>query len=1205
MLRDKFFFIATCYLLAISSVSARPGDESDESKEDNDDLDDDCKLPPVQPGPFACMGHFPKWTFDSKSGNCKPYVYGGCRGTKNLFSSEQDCIAKCGKKSSKAKSADSSAVPPPCSLPLARGTCRAFIPSYYFDSTSNKCVEFVFTGCGGNANNFITREDCEKTCSPEPAPTSGTKGVKSNKPDTAADQQDICNLPPEAHSSGIRCMAFIPSWTFNSTSGQCERYIYGGCGKTANLFKTEDACNAVCGLATRMNRESCLLPVDKGPCLGMATRYAFIKEKNRCEPFTYGLCQGNKNNFRTADECFKQCGGELPASADSECQNVVCPVTNKRYIERGCRPEYKGKACCPTSFTCPQEKTSATCLYRGLTFKVGQAVPQVTEDHPCKTQCACIASSEHQGGATIKCSETVCPAPKPPKNNVNCVLVTKANQCCPKFECEDNSSEEKETTYCSLKGRRYKKGENVPTGDSCRTCTCTKGFNGLNGPGCRDVHCLIDNRKGCVPVYTENVCCPTSYRCVDDSAVNKSRIIRVDSESGQQAAVTLPFSLSNNRNNQEVKADFCLLPKEAGPCRMYSTVFHYDSEHQKCLPFAFGGCKGNANKFDSEEACMAACHVTELDGQQQQQQSRTSDLTASANLPAVFGAGSRHETPRPQRCNFPMNTGPCRMSLEMFYYDEQAQDCRLFYYGGCKGNPNRFESIEECRRTCLVSDAIDEGQELQQVAQNQLPSILEATTTTTEAPPVNICELPQEEGPCKGHVKAFSFNWVTGKCEAFWYGGCRGNANRFETKQECMQRCGSPAASSSVSLVKARSEDDSRARCKLPSDVGFCRAFTERFYYDDAEQRCKLFSWGGCMGNSNNFATAQECLAACRPPRNPTGAAPEDDTLPAGRARARAPARARGQVEDPVDNVILVKESEPVCSLLNVTLKLGDKIETGDPCDECICITPPEVSCRRLTCPTELLMSDPSLVCHLVPVPGQCCPQVNCVPAVAPSVTPCEVEMLSCPKMPQDPTMLCTEKHIPGRCCPDFECVSAEPPTVTPCEVERLTCPQMPDDPSMVCEEKYVPGVCCPDFECVSANPPAVDPQQFIEVHDPCTEECREPPKNPFVKCEPIYQTGQCCPTYSCVPKPAANKSPTNCNEQECPVPPNDPEMICKPNYMPDRCCPDYSCVSANPPFIDVCEGVVCQSSEHCEVREQESLDGNWKPPVGVCISNE
>lgn len=73
-------------------------DDSDESNEDSDDSDDDCKLPPVQPGPFACSGYFPKWTFDAKSGSCKQFVYGGCRGTKNLFATEQECMAKCSKK---------------------------------------------------------------------------------------------------------------------------------------------------------------------------------------------------------------------------------------------------------------------------------------------------------------------------------------------------------------------------------------------------------------------------------------------------------------------------------------------------------------------------------------------------------------------------------------------------------------------------------------------------------------------------------------------------------------------------------------------------------------------------------------------------------------------------------------------------------------------------------------------------------------------------------------------------------------------------------------------------------------------------------------------------------------------------------------------------------------------------------------------------
>jgi hypothetical protein len=31
--------------------------------------------------------------------------------------------------------------------------------------------------------------------------------------------------------------------------------------------------------------------------------------------FTFGGCQGNKNNFRSANECFEACGGNLPSTS--------------------------------------------------------------------------------------------------------------------------------------------------------------------------------------------------------------------------------------------------------------------------------------------------------------------------------------------------------------------------------------------------------------------------------------------------------------------------------------------------------------------------------------------------------------------------------------------------------------------------------------------------------------------------------------------------------------------------------------------------------------------------------------------------------------------------------------------------------------------------------------------------------------------------
>jgi hypothetical protein len=51
--------------------------------------------------------------------------------------------------------------------------------------------------------------------------------------------------------------------------------------------------------------------------------------------------------------------------------------------------------------------------------------------------------------------------------------------------------------------------------------------------------------------------------------------------------------------------------------------------------------------------------------------------------------------------------------------------------------------------------------------------------------------------------------------------------------------------------------------CSLPPESGPCDAAIQRYYYDAASGRCALFIWGGCDGNDNNFATAQECGEAC------------------------------------------------------------------------------------------------------------------------------------------------------------------------------------------------------------------------------------------------------------------------------------------------------------------------------------------------------
>ncbi|KAH6929445.1 hypothetical protein HPB50_000262 [Hyalomma asiaticum] len=51
-----------------------------------------------------------------------------------------------------------------CSLPPVQGTCRGFFPSFYFDSSSGTCREFIYGGCKGNANRFESFQQCTRVC---------------------------------------------------------------------------------------------------------------------------------------------------------------------------------------------------------------------------------------------------------------------------------------------------------------------------------------------------------------------------------------------------------------------------------------------------------------------------------------------------------------------------------------------------------------------------------------------------------------------------------------------------------------------------------------------------------------------------------------------------------------------------------------------------------------------------------------------------------------------------------------------------------------------------------------------------------------------------------------------------------------------------------------------------------------------------------
>uniref|UniRef100_A0A8C4XZH5 BPTI/Kunitz inhibitor domain-containing protein n=1 Tax=Gopherus evgoodei TaxID=1825980 RepID=A0A8C4XZH5_9SAUR len=198
-----------------------------------------------------------------------------------------------------------------CHLPSVCGSCKARFPRFFYNWSSQACEEFVYGGCGGNKNNFETKEECLQACR------------------TANRSNPICNLPADPGP----CFTYSLNYFYNSVTKRCEEFVYGGCQGNGNRFDTMFRCLKTCGSSGKTAEETqlvgsfaespcssslaslysvakdiCKLPVEPGSCQAYMTRYFYNSATKKCEMFRYGGCQGNKNRFATKDQCLKTCG---------------------------------------------------------------------------------------------------------------------------------------------------------------------------------------------------------------------------------------------------------------------------------------------------------------------------------------------------------------------------------------------------------------------------------------------------------------------------------------------------------------------------------------------------------------------------------------------------------------------------------------------------------------------------------------------------------------------------------------------------------------------------------------------------------------------------------------------------------------------------------------------------------------------------------
>ncbi|XP_012695131.2 WAP, Kazal, immunoglobulin, Kunitz and NTR domain-containing protein 2 [Clupea harengus] len=93
------------------------------------------------------------WYYEAKRNNCFAFTYSQCNKNRNHFDSYQSCMLSCGAE-----------LAAPCSLPPVQGPCKTYEPRWAYNQDLKQCQSFVYGGCGGNENNFDSREACEDAC---------------------------------------------------------------------------------------------------------------------------------------------------------------------------------------------------------------------------------------------------------------------------------------------------------------------------------------------------------------------------------------------------------------------------------------------------------------------------------------------------------------------------------------------------------------------------------------------------------------------------------------------------------------------------------------------------------------------------------------------------------------------------------------------------------------------------------------------------------------------------------------------------------------------------------------------------------------------------------------------------------------------------------------------------------------------------------
>ncbi|CAJ0579630.1 unnamed protein product, partial [Mesorhabditis spiculigera] len=474
-----------------------------------------------------CKQSVRSFWYNAETRQCESFMYTGCQGNNNRFSSLNDCQSFCKNINAEPKCPQGraymdysgrffqcgdgpagNACPAnyecyfdglvhgccpskayTCSLQLNKGVACGSGSSYryYYNNQMKECQSFLFLGCDGNSNNFPNAEKCQSYCEIAICPNGGSP-LRTNSKVRSCTAAEPC-------PSGYECSTV-----------------------EANGVTTRRCCptkGSICAKPPHMGS------MPKCSTGGGITRYYFNVALQSCSSYTSNGCDTSLNSFSTMAECDDFCLSAGCAAGDTVYKD---PNSNKPFV---CNTALQNN--CPSNYQCtlnPLTSENNCCGSDGMGVCPEGEKAFIDARSSAARQCAMIADTKCPTGYLCRFSQ---------QHNRYYCCGSISGSLCPSGRSLYRSPSTQSPIHCSISSH----GHSCPNGFQCLS-EVPGAFQGY----CCSQHAVCPNG---VPFHVDDktqmptsctrdafAFCPTGYTCQQQPETNNYYCCQGLEESGVQ-----------------------------------------------------------------------------------------------------------------------------------------------------------------------------------------------------------------------------------------------------------------------------------------------------------------------------------------------------------------------------------------------------------------------------------------------------------------------------------------------------------------------------------------------------------------------------------------------------------------------------------------------------------------------------------------------